>query len=158
MKRATAPRLRRMCKLKVSHDVIAAPRSHLSKPGRLRPEISCSWKGIWLPVILSHLHPGPISAQSRDRRAQVELQRLSSARDAAHLEWKSQILIYIMEWHCTHARTQIVNNIFAMQQECKANNKKKCILPVIVHVHERTAQVYLLQTNGVIISCTISIS
>lgn len=32
---------RRLHKLKVSCNVIAASRSHLSKPGRLRSEISC---------------------------------------------------------------------------------------------------------------------
>lgn len=59
MKRVTAPSPSAVARfqLKVSHDVIAASHSHLSKPGRLRSEISCRWEGIWPPVILSHLHP-----------------------------------------------------------------------------------------------------
>lgn len=58
MKRVTAPSPSAVARfeLKVSRDVIAASRSHLSKPGRLRSEISCRWEGIWPPVILSHLH------------------------------------------------------------------------------------------------------
>lgn len=39
--------------------------------GKKKKKISCRWKGIWLPVILSHLHPRAISALRHDRRAQV---------------------------------------------------------------------------------------